>query len=255
MKGYKFTFVALLALVGAFSCVSARAEAVEKRNKVVMVDEEGNNNAPEVLADLAAQAQNEAKVLVAAAAAEAAQKATDEATAIVGDVVASITRNEVRVFRKGYMSSFAPLIVFTDDDTLAICEFTMNRASNTATIGYVSTVNWGALKPQVKAADSLSSPRADWDVMADTAVSAVTIHNETRTEGGVTYSVWYSVDVQLVNDNQHFFAIEMNPDTPSGDGLTLDVKNGFTGGFTGELTESGMVKTFKGGLLMSVRPE
>lgn len=250
---HKFTALMFAALVGAFLCVSARAEGVTVTNKVVMVDEEGRNNAPEVLADLARQATNEVKVVVAAAAAEAAQKAADEASGIVGDVVASITKNEVRVFRKGYMSSFAPLIVFTDDDTLEICEFTIDKARSVAVIGYVSTVNWGALKPQIRAADSLTSPKADWAVKADGDVSAVTLHDEQRTQGGVTYSLWYSVEVKLTDSNQHFYAIEMNPDAPSGDGLTLDVKNGFTGGFTGEIADGGKVKTFRGGLLMSVR--
>ena len=39
---------------------------------------------------------------------------------------------------------------------------------------------------------------------------------------------------------------------PSGDGLTLDLPNGVTGGYTGEVEWGDKVLTFKGGMLTGV---
>ena len=47
--------------------------------------------------------------------------------------------------------------------------------------------------------------------------------------------------------------IKADADAPSGDGTTLDLPNGVTGGISGEYVWGDKVLTFKGGILKEVR--
>lgn len=249
MKGN--TLLALLALLCGFSLVSVRADEVTVSNKVLFVDENGQTNAPEVLADVAAQARNEVAITIAAEKAEAAAIAANEATNIVATVAANIVANEVRIFRKGSLSSFSPLVVFDEEhDKFIISSF--DKGATQITFGYVCTVDIGSIKPAVRASNTLASPTKDWEPLPEATVSAPTIHNETVELDGVTFNKWYSITIPTPTDGQYFYLIEMNPDAPDGDGLTLNIVGGITGGVTGVFEIGSKTYTFKGGLLMGV---
>lgn len=241
----KALIVAAITVSGAF-CAFANIVS----NKVVFVDEQGRNNAPEVIANIARQTTNETQVLIAAAKADAASNAATQATNVVADVVAAIVANEVVIYRKGCLSSFQPLVAFTDDDRLTICEVSLDNANEEITIGYVCTADLGTTKPTVRASDVLTQKK-DFGEMADSDVSEVTLHNEEREIGGQTYSQWYSVTIPKPDDAEYFYYIKMDGDTQGGSGYTLDIANGITGGYTGTVTDGSFRKTYVGGILMS----
>lgn len=246
MKGIIFSLVC-----AAFSVVLADSTTVS--NKVVFVNQDGEINAPEVVATVGLQAANETQVLISAAKAEAAEAAANETQEVIRDVVANIVANSVVIYRKGFMASFDKLISYDPEkDKLLICDFRMNNAAHTATISYVATFDCGSVKPLVLGSDNLLSPTADWGIMDDASVSDVVVHNDKRMYGGIEYSKWYEITVPFDIDGQHFYVIGIDGDTPDGDGATLDVVNGFTGGFTGTVVEGNLTKVYKGGLLMSV---
>lgn len=222
-------------------------------NKVVFVDQDKNINAPEVIATVAQQSANETKVLVAAGKAEAAEAAAKETQDVIKDVVANMVKNTVTIYRKGFLTSFAPFVIFEEGkDKVIICGYSPDDRAGHATFEYVATFDCGTLKPFVKFSDSVTVPVSDWEKMADADVSAVVVHNEQRKFGDTTYSKWYSFTIPYSNDHQHFYVVGMDPDTPDGDGVTLNVVNGFTGGYTGTFTDANLRKTYKGGILMEV---
>ena len=222
--------------------------------KVAWVNEQGQVNCPEVIATVAQQTTNEVKVLIAEEKAQAAMAAARDATNVVKDVAAAIVKNDVRIYRKGALVSFDPFIDWDPEhDHILTCEFKKN--DTTCDFGYVATKDIGTTKPLIYEHDTLGDgvPRTDWDTISADDITTPVIHEEEREFAGLTYDKWYSLSIPYVGDNQHFYCIDMNTDTPEGDGMTLEIHGGFTGGFTGTVIDGSLEKTYKGGLLMGVR--
>ena len=222
--------------------------------KVAWVDERGEVNVPEVIATVAQQTTNETKVLVAAQAAESAASAARTATNAVKNVIAQMVANDVHIYRCGNLVSFEALINWDPArDILAICEFSSLAPNRSRQLfGYIASQDIGTTKPRILASDTLLNPTSDWEPLPDSAVSAVTIHNEEKEYHGVTYQKWYSVEAEDTPDNQHFYAVNMNIDNPEGDGMTLNISGGFTDGVTGTFVDGSLRKTYKGGILVGI---
>ena len=247
-------YAATAVLVGL--AVAAKADAprpgTNEYMKVAWVDEHGEVNVPEVIATVAQQTTNETKVIVAAEAAQAAKTSAQTATNAVKQVVAQMAANDVHIFRNGSLVSFEALINWDPEhDVFGVCEFSSLAPDRSRQLfGYVASQNLGTTKPRIKASDTLANQTGDWEALPDADVSAVTLHEEERDYGGVTYSRWYSVEASDTPDNQHFYVVEMVIDNPDGDGMTLNVAGGFSDGITGTFVDGSLRKTFKGGILV-----
>jgi hypothetical protein len=84
-------------------------------NKVVFVDQDGNNNAPEVIASVGDMAANKTEIAIAQAAATAAEKAAREGTNLVSSTVQAITENEFVVYRRGFTDSLGVMVALPPD--------------------------------------------------------------------------------------------------------------------------------------------
>lgn len=217
--------------------------------KVAWVNENGQVNCPEVIATVAQQTTNETKVVVAEQAARSAEESVKTTTNAVKKIISQMTENDVHIYRNGNLISFEALVSWDPErDMLAICEFATGGGNQH--IGYVATQDIGTTKPRIKFSDTILTPTSDWGTLSDSSVSAVTIHNETKMYRGVEYSKWYSVEATDAQDTQHFYMMEMTIDNPEGDGMTLNIAGGFTGGYTGTVVDGSLRKTYKGGILM-----
>jgi len=249
-----FLFLAFLAF--AVSCLCARVAKAEPNvtNTVMMVDQNGNLNVAGV-ASVADVATNAVKVQVAQAAASTAQGVTNALNGIVENIVS----NNVVIYRYGYSDSFAGLIVFSDDDKLLICEYQkVSLVSGTlvSKIGYVCTADIGVSKPVVMVSDTLSGGRENFTQVSDANVTTPQRHDEQKTIGGTTYDKWYEITVTcpvVGTPSSYFYYIKLDADTPSGDGATLELPNGVTGGVTQSVTWGDKLMVFKGGMLLEVR--
>jgi hypothetical protein len=68
----------------------------------VFVDQDGQINAPEVVASVGDMAANKTEIAIAQAAAKAAEEAARKGTNLVDATVKAITDNEFVVYRRGY---------------------------------------------------------------------------------------------------------------------------------------------------------
>ena len=227
-------------------------------NTVLMVDQRGNLNV-EGVASVADVATNAVKVQIAEAKATAAQDTARGVTNAINAVVENIMSNNVVVYRSGFSDSFAALVVFTEDDILAITEarWTERTAARIVVeVDYVSTADLGAIKPAVLHHNSLDGGRANFEELDEANVSAPVYHAESRTYDGQTFAGYYTITATIPNPasaTSYFLWIRADADAPSGDGTTLDLPNGVTGGVSGEYVWGDKVLTFRGGVLKGVR--
>lgn len=235
--------------------------AADLTNTVMMVDQRGNLNV-EGVASVAEVATNSVKAQIAEAKAAAAQQTAQGVTNALQTVASNIMSNNVVIYRSGFSDSFAALVIFTDDDILAICE-TRWRETTAAQIvvdvDYVTTANLGTVKPAVFHRNTLNNfqnRRYDFDELDEENVTTPVYHAEERTVSGQTFSGYYTITATIPNPSSttsYFLWIKADGDIPSGDGMTLDLPNGVTGGMTGDFTWGDKVLTFRGGVLRSVR--
>lgn len=250
---------ASLILLCAAATIAAVA-APNVTNTVMMVDQRGNLNV-EGVASVADVATNAVKVQIAEAKAEAAQATAQGVTNALQAVASNIMSNNVVIYRSGFSDSFAALVVFTDNDILAICEARWREktaARIVVDVDYVTTANLGTTKPLVMAKNTLTlqDGREDFEQLDDGNVTAPVYHAEERTYGGQTFAGYYTVTATIPNPadtTSYFLWIKATGDTPSGDGATLDLPNGVTGGYTGNVVWGDKVLTFRGGVLKGVR--
>ena len=249
----------LCALCALSPLVSPCAEGdIGVTNTVVTVDQWGRMNVSGV-ASVSDVATNAAKVLVAEAKAEAAQATARAVTNQLDGIVENIMQNNVVIYRKGYTDSFAGLVIFTDDDKLVICDFkkvSLSGGTLRARLDFVCTANIGNLKPTVLAHDTLTGGKADFVRVPSADVDAPILHNEQRTVGEDTFDKWYEMYCNIsVSDNapRYFYYIKLDADAPSGDGATIELPNGVTGGVTEDVTWGDKVLSFRGGVLTGVR--
>lgn len=226
-------------------------------NDVLYVDQDGRLNAQGV-ASVEDVATNAAKVAVAEQKAEIAQNTAVAVSNSIQTVIQNLMENNEVIYRSGFSDSFAPLVVFTDSDILAITDVRwVSRSSSqlVADIDYVCTVNMGTIKPTVMHRNVLSGGRSDFSELADANVSVPSYTAESRTFGDQPFSGFYTVRATIPNSvstTSYFIWIKADADAPSGSGATLDLANGVTGGITGEYTWGDRVLTFRGGVLMGV---
>lgn len=246
-----------LFLLCAAATVAAGA-APNVTNTVVMVDQRGNLNV-EGVASVADVATNAVKVQIAEAKAEAAQTTARGVTNAINAVAENIMSNNVVVYRSGFSDSFAALVIFTDDDILEITEarwIEKTAARIVVEVDYVSTANLGTVKPAVMHHNSLNGGRANFEELAEANVTAPIYHAEERTYDGQTFAGYYTIRATIPNPastTSYFLWIKVDADAPSGDGTTLDLPNGVTGGVSGEYVWGDKVLTFRGGVLKGVR--
>lgn len=257
------------------------AAAVAVTNQFLMVDQDGNLNASGV-ATVSDIATNAVAVQVAYAKATAAEEAAGSVTNALDAVVQNIMNDNVVVYRYGYTDSFSALVVFTDSDTCVICDFAKVKATSSeivVRIRFCSSVALRAVKPKVMARnslDGLQNGREDFSQVPDANVESAGSYSqatvaslsaaglptggsyytaEPTVMGGTTYSGFYEICVTVpnpVSTTSYFYWIKLVADTPSGDGATLDVHNGITGGVSGNYQFGTHVLHFGGGILTNV---
>ena len=242
-------------------CAAATVAAVAApnvTNTVMMVDQRGNLNV-EGVASVEDVAKNTVKVQIAEAKADAAQQPARGVTNAINAVVENIMNNNVVVYRSGFSDSFAALVIFTDDDILAITDarwIEKTAARIVVDIDYVSTADLGTVKPAVMHHNTLDGGRANFEELADANVTAPVYHAESRTYDGQTFAGYYTIRATIPNPastTSYFLWIKADADAPSGDGTTLDLPHGVTGGVSGEYIWGDKVLTFSGGVLQGVR--
>ena len=226
-------------------------------NTVLMVDQNGSLNV-DGIASVENVASNAAKVAIAE---QKAQIARDTATAVsnsIDAVVQNLMVNNEVIYRSGFSDSFAPLVVFTDSDILAIVDARWTERSAArlvCEIDYVCTINLGAMKPTVMHRETIGGPRTEFSTLADANVTAPVYHAEQREYSGQTFAGYYSVTATIPNPastTAYFLWIKCEADAPSGDGATLDLPNGVTGGRSVTVELGNKTLTWVGGVLMEV---
>ncbi len=233
------------------------AAAYDTTNTVLMVDQHGRLNADGV-ASVAQVATNSAKVAVAEQKAEIAQNTATSVSNSIQTVVQNLMANNEVIYRSGFSDSFAPLVVFTDSDVLAITEArwtTRSAAQLVVEVDYVCTVNLGTTKPTIMHRETIAGGNSSFAELDAENVTTPTYHAEQREFGGQTFSGYYTVTATIPNPSStttYFLWIKAEADAPAGDGATLDLAGGVTGGVTGEYEWGDRVLTFRGGVLMEV---
>ena len=246
----------LAAVITAFaSCLGMYAQ--NATNTVLMVDQNGKLNADGV-ASVEDVATNAAKVAVAEQKAELAQNTAVAVSNSIQAVIQNLMANNEVIYRSGFEDAFAPLVVFTDADKLAIAEarwVEKSAARLVVEIDYVCTKNMGTTKPTVMHRETLNGQRTNFSAIPESNVTTPVYHAEERTVGDDTYSGYYTVTATVPNPASiasYFLWIKADADSPSGDGATLDLPNGVTGGVTETVEWGDRVLTFRGGVLMGV---
>ena len=120
----------------------------------------------------------------------------------------------------------------------------------------MTTANLGTIKPVVMHHDTLSGGRSDFEELDAANVTTPVYHAEQRTYDGQTFAGYYTISATIPNPSgttSYFLWIKADGDIPSGDGTTLDLPNGVTGGVSGEYVWGDKVLTFRGGVLKGVR--
>lgn len=240
-----------LLLVAAASAVAAP----NVTNTVMMVDQRGNLNVAGV-ATVEDVATNAVRVQIAEAKAAAAEQTASQVSGAIQGVVDNIMSNNMVVYRSGFSDSFAALVAFTDADKLEVCDcrWSASAAQIVVEVDYVSTVNLGTVKPVVLAHNTLVAGD-DFDELPDANVSTPVYHAGQRTFKGQTFSGYYTITATIPNPastRNYFLWLKLSGDAPQGDGTTLDLPNGVTGGVTGDYVWGDKVLSFEGGVLKGV---
>lgn len=233
------------------------AAAVTVSNKVVFVDQTGKINAPEVVASVADMTSNRTEIAIAQAAAVAAEKAAREGTNLVASTVQDITENEFVVYRYGYTDSLGVVVALPADTKCRITAYTPNIATDGAgnaqhEIVYATTADASAVTPGIKHASTLEGGMDGFKLL-DTTVEMSPLATTHEGADGTVYNYMYSVRFWLPTASQGFFIVYLDADAAAGAGMTFDIKNGITGGYTGEVAVGTDTLVFRGGLLMEVR--
>lgn len=234
--------------------LSAAAEA-NVTNTVLMVDQRGNLNV-EGVASVEDVATNAVTAQIAVAKADAAQAAAYTVAESVQTVANNIMSNNVVIYRSGFSDAFAALVIFTDNDKFEICDarYQVSSSQIVAEIDYVSTVNLGTTKPIVYHHNTLI-PADDFDELPESSVSTPVYHAEERVIQEQHFDGYYTITATIPNPTSttsYFLWIKVEADAPAGDGTTLELPNGVTGGITGDFTWGDKILSFSGGVLRGV---
>lgn len=229
-------------------------------NTVMMVDQRGNLNV-EGVATVADVASNAVNVAIANQAARTARETALQVNSEINGVVENIMSNNVVIYRRGFADAFSALVVITDNDKLIIAEarwIERTAARIVVEVDYVCTADVAALKPLVFHHNTLSGGASDFLQLPDANITTPVYHATPREVGGETFAGYYTITATIPNPaglTNYFLWIAIDGDTPAGDGATLDLPNGVTGGATGDYSWGGHILTFTGGVLTGVRDE
>ena len=255
-KNWIFWVQAAVLTVALKGCM---ASAADLTNTVMMVDQRGNLNV-EGVASVEDVATNAVKATIAEQKAAAAQNTARGVTNALQAVAENIMSNNVVIYRSGFSDSFAALVIITDDDVLAMVEarwIEKTSARIVVEVDYVSTADLGTVKPIVFHRNTLNA-RTDFAELDDANVSQPVYHAEQRTYDGQTFAGYYTITATIPNPSgttSYFLWIKAEADSPSGDGTTLDLPNGVTGGVTGDYVWGDKVLHFRGGVLRGVEED
>lgn len=259
----------VIMIVICFLCFCAlmapAAETANVTNTVMMVDQNGKMNVSGV-ASVADVATNAANVQIAIAKAEAAEETAEKYKDATDTLVEAQMQNNAVIYRRGFTDSFEGLVTFGADDKLAIVAFEKRGITGgilSAYLEYVCTADVKTVKPTVRISDTCTA-REDFLVADDATVSTPVYHEGERTypftddDGNVstiTFAGYYSVELNTPvegEEDDYFYYVQLSGDTPSGDGSTLDIGNGVTGGVSAEVVWGDKKLTFVGGVLVGV---
>lgn len=256
-RGIAIILACATPLVAWCETVVNLAPMPDTTNTVLMVNQNGDLNV-EGIASVENVATNAAKAVAAQQKAEIAQQTAAAVSNSIDAVAQNLMQNNEVIYRSGFSDSFAPLVVFTDSDVLAIVEARWTERSVArlvCEIDYVCTINLGAMKPTVMHRETFGGPRTDFAALADANVTAPVYHAEQREFSGQTFAGYYSVTATIPNPaatTAYFLWIKCEADAPSGAGATLDLPNGVTGGRSVTVELGNKTLTWVGGVLMEV---
>jgi hypothetical protein len=227
-------------------------------NKVVFVDQDGNNNAPEVIASVGDMAANKTEIAIAQAAATAAEKAAREGTNLVSSTVQAITENEFVVYRRGFTDSLGVMVALPPDTKCFVTSYTPNIATDgngnaQHEIVYATTADASAVPAGIKHASTIAGKDTEFKLL-DTTIEKQNLVTTYEDSDGTIYNYMYSVKFWLPVASQGFFIVYLDADAADGDGMTFDISGGITGGYTGDVVVGADKLSFKGGLLMEIKP-
>lgn len=222
-------------------------------NTVLMVDQNQKLNV-EGIASVEDIATNRVATAIADQKAQAAQETATSVSNAIQGVIGNIMSNNVVVYRTGFSDSFASLVVLTEEDTYAIydAKWTQTPTLVTCVLKYICTANLGTSKPLVYTKNTLAGGTGDFDLSDDSDVTTPVFHTTEVVYKGQTFSGYYETTVSIRNPSStatYFLWIKANPDTPSGDGSTLNLPNGVTDGATVDVDWGGYTLHFSGGVL------
>ena len=226
-------------------------------NEVLFVDQQGNVNRPETLATTADMAANATAILTAEQKAAAAAAAAREGTNLVQDIIRDITANELVVYRFGYTDAFGALVVIDPDAKLTITKFEVLDETDAEgrmafRLTYALKNSQSVMeKPEVKWRSSLDS--GDYAVLPPDQVGEPVAGGSHVDKDGIEYGYTYAVKFYAPTGKSGFFIVNLTADDAAGDGMTFDMPNGVTGGYTGEIYFGSALLEFKGGVLMGVK--
>lgn len=225
-------------------------------NKVVFVDQDGKNNAPEVIASVGDMAANKTEIAIAQAAATAAEKAARQGTNLVASTVQAITENEFVVYRRGFTDSLGVMVALPPDTKCIITSYTPNIATDGKgnaqhEIVYATTADASAVPPGIKHASTIEGGRDSLKPL-DTTIERTTLSTTYEDSDGTVYNYMYSVKFWLPVGSKGFFIVYLDADAADGDGMTFDIIGGIAGGLTVDVVAGPDTLRFKGGLLMEV---
>lgn len=247
----KTTFCALCVLCG----LNLTASTVS--NKVVFIDQDGKNNAPEVIASVGDMAANKTQIAIAQAAATSAEKAARQGTNLVSSTVQAITENEFVVYRRGFTDSLGVMVALPPDIKCIITSYTPNIATDGKgnaqhEIVYATTADASAVPPGIKHASTIEGGRDAMKVL-DTTIEKSTLSTTYEDGDGTVCNYMYSVKFWMPSAYQGFYIVYLDADAADGEGMTFDIKGGITGGYTGDVVVGADTLSFKGGLLMEIK--
>lgn len=226
-------------------------------NTVVMVNEKGKVNVPDVLATTADMAAIKAATLTAEERATAADAAAKAGTNMVAGVIADIGRNELIIYRYGYTDGLSAAQVLDPDAKLVTTQFDPLNEQNAA--GLAAFDIQYALKNSTEFA---GQPVIRWRNAIDDGtdfepIDAANIEPVTRIDpytdrNGETYQWHYKTKFYDEKQEQGFYLVVLIPDDTAGDGATMELPNGVAGGLTTTFEWDGYRIESSGGIIVGV---
>ena len=224
--------------------------------RVLWTDQNGDVNAPAVLAKQADLAGIAASNQYNAAELRAAKDGYDQAIALLGDAAASLASGAPTVYCSLELVSFQAAAIFdVNTDHIRIVRFdrTNETADKTLSSGVTTnctkcvlsfcffsdlggTVDLAGTRPITQFVRVLdSAPTTPWTPLDENLATVPVVANEPVTVDGTEYSSYYTMDLWFpTSDVAGFFKVEVPVSAATGTGNVMDTP-GDAGGWNGEL--------------------